>query len=199
MNRPNVVFVFADQWRAQDTGYAGNGQVATPHLDRLARESVNFTHAVSGWPVCSPWRGSLLTGQYPLTHGIFVNDVPLADSGTRLGEAFAQEGYDTAWIGKWHIDGHGRSGLHSARTPPRLRLLEDPGMHPRLQSLCLLRRKQQGEANLGRLRRHRPDARRAALSARKGWGQALSAGPFLGAATQSLRDRPGSVSPALST
>ena len=110
MTRPNVVFVFADQWRAQDTGYAGNDQVATPHLDRLARESVNFTHAVSGWPVCSPWRGSLLTGQYPLTHGIFVNDVPLADSGTRLGEAFAQAGYDTAWIGKWHIDGHGRSG-----------------------------------------------------------------------------------------
>ncbi|MDD9956333.1 MAG: sulfatase-like hydrolase/transferase [Anaerolineaceae bacterium] len=109
MNRLNVVFVFADQWRAQDTGYAGNTQVDTPHLDRLARESVNFTHAVSGWPVCSPWRGSLLTGQYPLTHGIFVNDVPLADSGTRLGEAFSQAGYDTAWIGKWHIDGHGRS------------------------------------------------------------------------------------------
>lgn len=109
MNKPNVVFVFADQWRAQATGYAGNSQVATPHIDRLARESVNFTHAVSGWPVCSPWRGSLLTGQYPLTHGIFVNDVPLADSGVRLGEAFAQAGYDTAWIGKWHIDGHGRS------------------------------------------------------------------------------------------
>lgn len=109
MKRPNVVFVFADQWRAQDTGYAGNAQVATPHLDRLAQESVNFTHAVSGWPVCSPWRGSLLTGQYPLTHGIFVNDVPLADSGTRLGEAFSEAGYDTAWIGKWHIDGHGRS------------------------------------------------------------------------------------------
>ena len=109
MNRPNVVFVFADQWRAQATGYSGNAQVATPHLDRLARESVNFTHAVAGCPVCSPWRGSLLTGQYPLTHGIFVNDVPLADSGTRLGEAFAQAGYDTAWIGKWHIDGHGRS------------------------------------------------------------------------------------------
>ncbi len=109
MSKPNVVFVFADQWRAQATGYAGNGQVATPRIDWLARESVNFTHAVSGWPVCSPWRGSLLTGQHPLTHGIFVNDVPLADSGTRLGEAFAQAGYDTAWIGKWHIDGHGRS------------------------------------------------------------------------------------------
>ncbi len=109
MNNPNVVFVFADQWRAQATGYAGNAQVATPNLDELAQESVNFTHAVSGWPVCSPWRGSLLTGQYPLTHGIFVNDVPLADSGTRLGEAFSQAGYDTAWIGKWHIDGHGRS------------------------------------------------------------------------------------------
>ena len=75
--KPNVILVFGDQWRAQDTGYAGNAQVQTPHLDRFAAESVNATHAVSGCSVCSPARASLLTGQYPLTHGIFVNDVCL--------------------------------------------------------------------------------------------------------------------------
>jgi arylsulfatase A-like enzyme len=109
VKRPNIVFVFADQWRAQATGYAGNPTVNTPNLDRLAGESVNFTHAVAGCPVCSPYRASLLTGQYPLTHGVFVNDVYLQPNGHSLAHAFAANGYATAYIGKWHVDGHGRS------------------------------------------------------------------------------------------
>ncbi|MBT7860937.1 MAG: sulfatase [Gemmatimonadetes bacterium] len=107
--RPNVVLVFGDQWRAQATGYAGDPNVHTPHLDRLASQSVNMTHAVSGCPVCSPARACLLTGQYPLTHGVFVNDVPLSDRATSLAQAFGSGGYDTAYIGKWHVDGQGRS------------------------------------------------------------------------------------------
>ncbi len=109
MKRPHVVFVFGDQWRAQATGYAGNPTVRTPNLDRLAGESVNFTHAVAGCPVCSPYRASLLTGQYPLTHGVFVNDVYLQPNPHSLAHAFAEGGYATAYIGKWHVDGHGRS------------------------------------------------------------------------------------------
>ena len=108
-NRPNVVFVFGDQWRAQATGYAGDPNVQTPHLDRFAAESLNFTHAVSNCPVCSPWRATLMTGQYPLTHGVFVNDVPISSDPVYLAECFRDAGYDTAYIGKWHIDGHGRS------------------------------------------------------------------------------------------
>ncbi len=74
---PNIVFVFADQWRAPDCGYAGNPDVHTPNIDRLAGESVNVVNAVAGCPVCSPYRASLLTGQYPLTHGVYENDVRL--------------------------------------------------------------------------------------------------------------------------
>ena len=70
-HKPNVVLVFADQWRAQATGYTGDVNVKTPRLDALSTESLNFTHAVSNCPVCSPFRGSLMTGQYPLTHGVF--------------------------------------------------------------------------------------------------------------------------------
>jgi arylsulfatase A-like enzyme len=110
-DRPNVLFVFADQWRAQATGYAGDPNVRTPNLDALAAGSVNFTHALAGCPVCSPYRASLLTGQYPLTHGVFVNDVPLAPGAGRLAPCFAQAGYDTAYIGKWHLDAHGRSAF----------------------------------------------------------------------------------------
>jgi arylsulfatase A-like enzyme len=107
--KPNVVFVFGDQWRQQATGYAGDPNVKTPNLDALARESVNFTHALSGCPVCSPYRASMLTGQRPLTHGVFVNDVYLQPRATSIAQAFSSAGYDTAYIGKWHVDGHGRS------------------------------------------------------------------------------------------
>ncbi len=109
MKNPNVVFVFGDQWRAQATGYAGDSNVKTPHLDALADESINFTHALAGCPVCSPYRASFLTGQHPLTHGVFVNDVYLKHRAVSLAEAFTDAGYDTAYIGKWHVDGHGRS------------------------------------------------------------------------------------------
>ncbi len=108
-DRPNIIYVFADQWRAQDTGYAGNRQVRTPHLDTLAAQSVNFTHAVAGIPVCCPARACLLTGQHALTHGVFVNDVHLADDAVSMAKLYKAAGYDTAYVGKWHVDGRGRS------------------------------------------------------------------------------------------
>ncbi|MBN1934200.1 MAG: sulfatase [Anaerolineae bacterium] len=111
LDRPNILFVFGDQWRAQATGYAGDPNVRTPNLDRLALESLNLTHAVANCPVCSPWRATLMTGQYPLTHGVFVNDVPIRGAPHYLAECFKAAGYDTAYVGKWHIDGHGRSAF----------------------------------------------------------------------------------------
>ena len=108
-DRPNVIYVFADQWRAQDTGYTGNRQVRTPHMDQLAAQSVNFTHAVAGIPVCCPARACLLTGQHALTHGVFVNDVHLADDAVSMAKLYKAAGYDTAYVGKWHVDGRGRS------------------------------------------------------------------------------------------
>jgi len=59
---PNILFILSDQWRAQSIGYAGNQQVKTPHIVTLAKQSVNFINAVSGCPVCCPYRASLLTG-----------------------------------------------------------------------------------------------------------------------------------------
>jgi arylsulfatase A-like enzyme len=105
---PNVLILLTDQWRAQATGYAGDRNVSTPFLDSLAAKSVNFKNAVSGMPVCSPFRASLLTGQRPLTHGVFMNDVQLDTNAVTMAKVFAKEGYDTGYIGKWHLDGHGR-------------------------------------------------------------------------------------------
>ena len=109
MKKPNVVYVFGDQWRAQSLGCAGDPDVRTPRLDRLAAESINCTHAVAGIPVCTPARATLISGQRPLTHGVFLNDVCLRDDAVSLAQTFGNGGYDTAYIGKWHIDGHGRS------------------------------------------------------------------------------------------
>jgi arylsulfatase A-like enzyme len=107
--RPNVIVVFADQWRAAATGYAGDPNVQTPVLDRLAGQSANFTNAVSGCPVCSPYRASLITGQLPQRHGVFLNDLPLRQDGPSIADCFAAAGYDTGYIGKWHLEGHGRA------------------------------------------------------------------------------------------
>lgn len=105
---PNVLIILTDQWRAQAIGYAGDSNISTPNLDSLAAKSVNFKNAVSGMPVCSPFRASLITGQRPLTHGVFMNDVQLDTAAVTFGKIFSKAGYDTGFIGKWHLDGHGR-------------------------------------------------------------------------------------------
>ncbi len=117
--RPNIVFVFADEWRAQATGYNGDSNCHTPVLDSLARQSISFTHAVAGCPVCCPYRASLMTGQYPLTHGVFINDVELNPNCHSIARSFRSGGYDTAYIGKWHIYGSpdGQYGRRKAYVP----------------------------------------------------------------------------------
>lgn len=114
---PNVLFVIADQWRAQAFGYAGDPNVKTPNLDRFEHQSVHFTQAIAGTPVCSVTRATLLTGQRPLTHGVFLNDLSLDPAAVTLPKELRAGGYDTACVGKWHVDGHGRS----AYIPPERR------------------------------------------------------------------------------
>src|SRR5262247_1465083 len=97
--KPNVLLVIADQWRAQAFGFAGDTNVKTPHFDRFERECVNFSQAVSGQPVCTPARASLLTGQRPLTHGLFINDTPLKSEAITIAEVLSQAGYATGCIG----------------------------------------------------------------------------------------------------
>lgn len=106
--KPNVLFVFADQFRRQATGFGGETNIQTPHMDRLASESIDFEYAISGTPVCCPARASLLTGQYPHHHGVIINDVPMDPEAETMGKLFAKAGYDTGYIGKWHVNANGR-------------------------------------------------------------------------------------------
>jgi arylsulfatase A-like enzyme len=110
-DKPNILFIIADQWRAQAFGFAGDPNVQTPHLDALQRQSVDCVNAVSGVSVCCPARASILTGQRPLTHGVFMNDVSLNPDAVTIAKVLRAAGYDTGAIGKWHVDGHGRSSF----------------------------------------------------------------------------------------
>ena len=106
--KPNVIYILTDQWRASAFGYTGDPNVKTPHIDRLAEEAVSFANAVSVTPVCTPHRASLLTGRYPTTTGMFLNDIYLPNQELCMAEIFKEAGYQTGYLGKWHLDGHGR-------------------------------------------------------------------------------------------
>lgn len=108
--QPNILFILTDQWAACATGFEGNPDVQTPALDALARQSIHCTNATASAPVCTPARASLITGQHTHRHGLIINDTRLDPGTPGLGKTLAASGWQTGWIGKWHIDGHGRSG-----------------------------------------------------------------------------------------
>ncbi|MEK9671863.1 MAG: sulfatase [Rhodospirillaceae bacterium] len=107
-SQPNLLFVFADQLRACSVGWAGEEKVMTPNLDAFARSGAAFKNAVSMLPVCGPYRGSLITGRTPTTTGLVINDIPLRTDEVSIAHCFKNAGYDTAYIGKWHLDGPDR-------------------------------------------------------------------------------------------
>ena len=102
--QPNLLFIYADQHRADVLGCAGNDTVVTPHLDRLATEGVRFDQTWTESPICQPARASLLTGRYPNDHGVlgnFAGDCqPEWDTFPRR---LQQADYTTASIGKTHF------------------------------------------------------------------------------------------------
>lgn len=100
---PNLIFVLADQLRYASCGYAGDARASTPHMDRLAGEGVNFSNAVSSMPVCSAYRASLLTGKYTTSTGMVINELRMNPGHECLGHVLTRAGYQTGYIGKWHL------------------------------------------------------------------------------------------------
>ncbi|MEX2261027.1 MAG: sulfatase [Bryobacteraceae bacterium] len=117
--RPNVLFYFPDQLRAQEVGYNGAKNVPTPNIDRLAAQGVTFTNAVSSVPVCTPYRAMLQTGRWPLLSCGFMNWVNLPSTGQSIGDVFSKGGYDTGFIGKWHLAAGRLAGTLKRGVPAR--------------------------------------------------------------------------------
>jgi len=108
--KPNILFVFADQLRSHALGCYGNDQLSTPNIDRLAEEGVIFTNAISTAPVCGPYRGMLMTGNFPMKNGMVLTDHFLRNPTPYFAEVCQSAGYRTGYIGKWHLDGYDRGG-----------------------------------------------------------------------------------------
>lgn len=109
IRQPNLVYIFADQWRRHAAGFEGEDHVLTPNIDEFASESVVFSNAVTCSPLCSPHRASLLTGRYPMSTGVYTNckigaDVMLRSEETCISDVLADAGFQTGYIGKWHLD-----------------------------------------------------------------------------------------------
>lgn len=103
----NILFVYADQMHGFALGCMGNTGIKTPNLDRLAAEGVLFRNTYSCYPVCTPFRGILMTGRYASQTGVFENNQPLPQNEKTIASALNDGGYHTSYIGKWHLGATG--------------------------------------------------------------------------------------------
>ena len=122
MTFTNAIWILTDQQPQHMLGCNGNPNVNTPEIDRLAKEGINFRQAVSGCPLCCPFRGSLLSSRYP-HEAVAGHERQLDPSLPTVATAFREHGYHTGYFGKWHVDGwrerDGRSAMHIV--PPERR------------------------------------------------------------------------------
>ena len=103
--KPNLLFIMTDQQRYDTLRVYGNDNIHVPNLNRLAESSVVFDRAYVTQPVCTPSRGSIMTGLYPHNHGSIENNFPLNKDIPTIPEIVKQNGddYISAYIGKWHL------------------------------------------------------------------------------------------------
>jgi len=103
-NQPNIILMMADDLGYGDTGFNGNKIIKTPHLDQMATDGVTLTHFYAGGPVCSPTRGTCLTGRHYYRYGIFSANIGhLPKQEITVARILKEQGYTTGHFGKWHI------------------------------------------------------------------------------------------------
>ncbi len=103
--RPNIIFILADDHRYDALSILNHPMVETPNLDKLCKRGVRFENAFVTTSLCSPSRASFLTGQYASTHGVKNNLTPWNNANVTFMELLKKAGYDTSFIGKWHMPG----------------------------------------------------------------------------------------------
>ena len=116
-SRPNIIWIIADDLGYGDLGSYGCRDIPTPHIDSIASQGIRCTNFYAAAPICSPSRASMLTGQYPETHGI--GGALMGKGGFRQGtvtiaECLKQSGYATGLVGKWHL-GYAGEALPNSR------------------------------------------------------------------------------------
>jgi arylsulfatase A-like enzyme len=122
VSRPNIILVISDQLRRQALGCYGDPNAVTPTIDALAAAGTRFTQASSSYPVCVPYRFTLMTGQYAHTRFIPAIEWRMSPAERTLADEFNEAGYSTALFGKWHLYGNfghypGHTVVKASRTP----------------------------------------------------------------------------------
>lgn len=102
-NKPNIVFILADQLRASALSIYDEKNINTPNIDKLAEQGVVYENSISNCPVCTPYRAMLLTGKYPQTTGHIINFVNTRYDEIGWGDIYKKAGYSTGYVGKWHL------------------------------------------------------------------------------------------------
>lgn len=117
LGNPNVLIIHTDQQSLWTLSCYGSSVISTPNIDRLAAEGAKLTQFFVNSAVCTPSRGTFLTGRYPHAHGAFRNSLPLNRDEVTFAEVLRQNGYETGYAGKWHLDGTARPGwVHAERS-----------------------------------------------------------------------------------
>lgn len=109
-NRPNIIFFFTDQQRWDTCGCYGQKLGITPNLDEMAKEGVLFENAFTCQPVCGPARACLQTGKFASETGNHTNHTMLPIEEDTIAKILRRNGYETAYIGKWHLASCGKFG-----------------------------------------------------------------------------------------
>ena len=125
-NKPNILLICTDALRADSIGTNGNPIVNTPNIDKLAEEGVNFSRAYCTQPICMPSRASIMSGQWPKVHGVWINGISFADNNPTLPRVLSKA-YESLLHGAnapGHIGGFAssvrrREGLHTSRSGGR--------------------------------------------------------------------------------
>ena len=130
MPKTNIIFFFSDQQRWDTLGCYGQKLPVTPNLDRYAKKGTRFENAFTCQPVCGPARACLQTGLYATQNGCYRNGVALKSDAKTIAKTFNENGYQTAYIGKWHLASNvgrsrekigGRFNYATKPVPQRLR------------------------------------------------------------------------------
>ena len=115
--RPNIIVYLSDQQRTDTLGCYGQELDISPVLDRLAEDGVLFENAYTCQPVCGPARACLQTGKYPNLTGCFVNEIGLRPEENTIAKVLAKSGYETAYVGKWHLASNFKENVVLVRKP----------------------------------------------------------------------------------
>ncbi len=118
-DRPNIVFVMADDMGWGETGYRNHPVLKTPNLDAMAASGLRFERFYAGGPVCSPTRASVLTGRSPDRAGVLTHGYALRLQEKTIAQALKAAGYVTGHFGKWHLDGFKGPGAPVLGDDPR--------------------------------------------------------------------------------